>query len=727
MRLWMTALLLSLAAGNIFAGSTVPSSTTDQQPGLVLILSGGGARGAAHIGVLKVLEEMHIAPDMIVGTSMGSIVGGLYAAGWSPDEIEKLLNTIDWNRVFTDKVPRKDLSFRRKQDDRPFLIKARLHLDEKGFYLPGGLINGQSLDTLLQLLEARSDTAADFDRLPIPYRAVAMDIKTGKAVVIDSGRLSAAMRASMSIPGMFPPVQRNGQTLVDGGSAANLPVGIARSLGARRIIAVDISSPLVSPDLKLKNFWDIYNRLNSLLIVNNRDVDVERLTPKDIYIRPDLGEIGFLDFNRASETVDIGEKTAREFRDRLRNFVSDEQKWKAFMKKQRHPPKTTLHVDRIQLTDDSTINPSVARHTMKIAVPADLKPTELSEAILRVFNLRHSGIVSFEILEEAGENVLLIDAPKPPYGRNSFQLGLGLFDDFEGNGEYALTIRHQMLPTNHLDGEWVNILQLGSNSVFLSEYYQPLGGDLLWFIEPSIRISRQKQDFWLDGEPFVTYRYDREEFRLGGGRILGNSNEIRFSAFYSYNTFTRKVGLPVFPNGKESQGGLRLSFYHDSENSVVFPTSGSRIWLGLMETFEELGSDSENMRFYLNATTALSAGAYTFRPHFEYGENRDPTTLYEDLFFLGGLGRLSGLGNNELYGEKMALGRIEIYRRIKALDMAGIRIRFYAGDQSVDLDSFMYGGTIYLGAETPIGPLYLGYGLTEGGRDRWYLAIGDHF
>ncbi len=707
-------------------------------PELVLVLSGGGARGAAHIGALRVLEEMHIVPDMIVGTSMGSIVGGLYAAGWSPDEIEELLVSIDWDQVFTDRVPRNDLSFRRKQDDRPFLINARLHLDEDGFYLPAGLLSGQSLEILLDILEAQSQTNPDFDRLPIPFRAVATNIRNGEAVVLDSGSLSRAMRTSMSIPGLFPPVVLDGETLVDGGSVANLPIGIAKLLGAKHIIAIDISSPLQSPDMKLKNFWDIYNRLNSLLTVGNRKVDVSRLRPGDVLIRPELGDIGFLDFNRATETVALGDAATRAKADQLRPFGSPQPEWEAFLKHHRHPPSPSIHIDRVRFEGTGFVKDPVALATLHLKPPADLAPEELRRNLMRLYHLRHSGVVSFRIEDVDGLQELVVNAPPPPYGRHSFQIGLGIFDDFDGNGAYSLGVRHQMLPANQWDAEWQTILEIGSSSRLFSEFYQPLGSTLRWFVVPSIGISRIRQDIWSEGKPFATYQFDEQHIDIGGGRVLGNRSEIRLSAFYSHNVFDKKIGDPLYPNLKETRAGFRLRFFHDTESSVMFPRSGSEIRFNINRTLESMGSDNEITQYSLRIAKAWSFGKYTIVPYVEYGENRDPAADFADLFFLGGPGRLSGLGFRELYGDKIALARIQSYRRLKKIDLAGIAIRLYAGisleagntfffEEPVSLEELLYGGTVFIGAETPIGPLYLGYGYTEGGRTRWYLAIGDHF
>ena len=259
----VAVLLLGLVVAPMTIAAEQPSEPAGS-PKLALVLSGGGARGIAHVGVLKVLEELNVVPDLVVGTSMGAVVGGLYCAGWSPDELEQLVAQIDWSSVFSDRVARRNLSFRRKQDDRPVMIQTRLHFDGLKPVLPSGVIRAEKLDLILSALEALSIPSTDFDRLTIPFRAVAADLATGDPVVLDSGSLATAMRASMSIPGAFPPVKLGGRELVDGGISANLPVGIARSLGADAIIAVDISSPLVTQE-DLGSFLAIYNHLNSLL------------------------------------------------------------------------------------------------------------------------------------------------------------------------------------------------------------------------------------------------------------------------------------------------------------------------------------------------------------------------------------------------------------------------------------------------------------------------------
>ena len=307
------------------------------RPRLALVLSGGGARGAAHIGVLKVLEELHVAPDIIVGTSMGSLMGGFYASGWSPAELEHLLQETDWDQLFSDKPLRSEKSFRRKQDDFPFLIPLKLRFRGLKPYVPPAAIGGQRLDLYLKSLELRSTSARDFDRLPIPYRAIATDIADGSAVVLGSGSLSRAMRASMAVPGMFPPVEIDGKELVDGGAAANLPIGIALSLGAEAIIAVDISSELAQQE-ELQSLFSILGQQFSFLIVGNRIADEKLLQPGDVLIRPDLGGLPFNAFARAVEAISPGEAAARAATEQLRRFALPDDEWARFTSAHaRHP------------------------------------------------------------------------------------------------------------------------------------------------------------------------------------------------------------------------------------------------------------------------------------------------------------------------------------------------------------------------------------------------------
>jgi NTE family protein len=289
------------------------------RPRIGLALSGGGARGASHVGVLKVLERERIPIDYIVGTSMGSIVGGMYAAGMSPEEIEAELIAIDWDDVFEDRVDREIRSYRRKTDDRLWLVNRKLGFNDGKVEFPSGLVQGQKINQLLIALTLPVADIDDFDDLPIPFRAVATDIQTGEKVVLDSGNLPKAIRASMSIPAIMSAVPWGDRNLVDGGMASNLPIEAVREMGADIVIAVDISTPLSEEDVA-DSLLSVVEQLTGFLTRRNVEAEIATLGAEDILLVPDLGDIGSGDFDRIAEAIPTGAESAEAHLTELRRL-----------------------------------------------------------------------------------------------------------------------------------------------------------------------------------------------------------------------------------------------------------------------------------------------------------------------------------------------------------------------------------------------------------------------
>ncbi len=719
---------------------TAAAEPPDDGDKLVLVLSGGGARGAAHIGVLRVLEELRIAPDMVVGTSMGAVVGGLYAAGWSPDDIEHLVDQIDWGEIFSDRVDREQLSFRRKQDDRPRMIHGFLHFDGFRPVLPSGVIQGQRLELVLSFVEAISQTGGNFDDLAIPYRAVAAELGTGEAVVLDSGSLATAIRASMSVPGALPPVELDGRRLVDGGVTANLPVGIARRLGATRIIAVDISSPLAQQD-EAGSFASVLRHLTELLTSDNRDRDAELLDQDDILIVPELGDLSFIAFERMPEAIDIGHAAAKERAAELRRFTASDSRWVAFEERQRPPSFREITIDEVRFDNTSRVDDRLVRRALRIDPPEEFDLDSLTEDLLELYNTRYFGVLGFEIEEtDAGTRELIVRSPPPEHGPNALQLGFGFLDDFEGGATYHLQARHQMIPVNRRGGEWQTLFQIGNVAAVRTEFYQPLDRGMRWFAEPALEYRRGTQEIRFEGQALAEYEFTHARAELAAGRFLGRWGELRLTAFTSDNTGEARIGIPeLFGTASERLGGGELRFRIDTEDSVAFPRAGANVDLYYTLSSEALGTEYDFERWWGRASYAWSFGENTILPAVEYGENLDDVTSFFDLYDLGGLFRLSGLGTKELLGDRMALARIVGYRRLVDLEIAGINVKVYAGasleagnaflldDTSFTWDTVITAGSIFVGADTFLGPAILAWGLSEGGRDRVYLAIGGSF
>src|SRR6202522_2125080 len=286
-------LVCALAASYQWVYAAAPPNApaappAEVRPRICLVLSGGGARGMAHIGVLKILEELKVPIECIAGTSMGAIVGGLYASGMTAEQIDSTMRPVDWQEAFRDAPPRLALAFRRKQDDRNFLVKLPLGLKHGKILLPKGFIQGQKLQETLRQLTLPFSNSTDFDLLPTPFRAVATDLETGNAVIMDKGDLSIAMRASSSAPGVFPPVDHEGRLLVDGGVAENLPVSVARAMHADILIVSDVSYPL-QPRAALDSALSITNQMLAILVRKDSDRQRASLGSRDVLIQPDLG------------------------------------------------------------------------------------------------------------------------------------------------------------------------------------------------------------------------------------------------------------------------------------------------------------------------------------------------------------------------------------------------------------------------------------------------------
>ena len=319
--------LIFLIAVNPGSANT---AETSGRPRIGLALSGGGARGLAHIGVLQVLKEHRIPVDFIVGTSMGSIVGGLYASGMSPDELKTVISRIDWEEAFKDRILREERSFRRKRDDDLYLIKNRPGISRDGLKFPSGIIDGQDIDLLLKRYTIPVVTVRDFDDLAVPFRAVAADLETGRAVVIGEGDLALAMRASMSIPVVFSPRVVKGGLLVDGGISSNLPIDVVREMGADIVIAVDISSPL-KERRELQSIFSITNQLTTIMTRRNTEDQIASLTERDIFIRPDLGKISTASFDMAAEAIPKGRDAAAEALEYLKKYSVSKQDYREYL------------------------------------------------------------------------------------------------------------------------------------------------------------------------------------------------------------------------------------------------------------------------------------------------------------------------------------------------------------------------------------------------------------
>jgi NTE family protein len=704
------------------------------RPKVGLVLSGGAARGLAHVGVLKALEEQGIHIDAIAGTSMGAVIGGLYASGYKIDELEKLALGIDWKEALSDAPEREDVPFRRKQDDRDFLVKQKLSFrDDGSLGLPLGVIQGQNLALLLESLLAHSSDIRDFDKLPIPFRAVATDIVNGEKVVFRKGHLPQVIRASMSIPAVFAPVEINGQLLVDGGMVDNIPVDVAREMGVDMVIVVDIGTPLRGRK-QLNTVFDILNQSITLMTRSNSEVQLASLKPDDILIQPALASYGTTDFGRALDIINAGYRATQVMEKRLAGLrqSTDVQLAEARTAEERTPVITAIKIE-----NDSKIGDSVIRYYIRQPVGEPLDLGRLQRDMGTLYGLDYFDQVQYRVVHKGQERTLVISARGKRSGTDYLRLGLNLSDDMRGDSAFNIGASYRINGINQLGAEWLTRVQLGDKQELYSEFYQPLDAGSRYFVAPYINARSQNVEAILDNDPIAEYRLERYGFGLNFGRQIGNSGEIRVGVGEAWGEANVRIGDQDLPSTSFNEGFYDIKYSFDSLDNVYFPHSGEDIALSVRQFEPGLGSDERYRQWEFKLDKALSSGPDTWILGGRYGRTLDTANVVTSSFLLGGARQLSGFREDAISGQNISLMRAVYYRRLTPRSYLPFDFPLYAGaslergrawNNDNEFDSgYINAASIFIGFDTPLGPLNFSYGFNDDDQKALYLNLGQTF
>lgn len=727
MRRLLSCLFLCLCPLMLFAAEAA-------KPKVGLVLSGGAARGLAHVGVLKALEEQGIHIDAIAGTSMGAVIGGLYASGYKIDELEKLALGIDWQEALSDAPEREDVPFRRKQDDRDFLVKQKLSFrDDGSLGLPLGVIQGQNLALLLESLLAHSSDIRDFDKLPIPFRAVATDIVNGEKVVFRKGHLPQVIRASMSIPAVFAPVEINGQLLVDGGMVDNIPVDVAREMGVDIVIVVDIGTPLRGRK-QLNTVFDILNQSITLMTRSNSEVQLASLKPDDILIQPALASYGATDFGRSLDIINAGYRATQVLEKRLAVLrqPTDVQLAEARTAEERTPVITAIKIE-----NDSKIGDSVIRYYIRQPIGEPLDLGRLQRDMGTLYGLDYFDQVQYRVAHKGKERTLVISARGKRSGTDYLRLGLNLSDDMRGDSAFNIGASYRINGINQLGAEWLTRVQLGDKQELYSEFYQPLDAGSRYFVAPYINARSQNVEAILDNDPIAEYRLERYGFGLNFGRQIGNSGEIRVGVGEAWGEANVRIGDQNLPSTSFNEGFYDIKYSFDSLDNVYFPHSGEDIALSVRQFEPGLGSDERYRQWEFKLDKALSSGPDTWILGGRYGRTLDTANVVTSSFLLGGARQLSGFREDAISGQNISLMRAVYYRRLTPRSYLPFDFPLYAGaslergrawNNDNEFDSgYINAASIFIGFDTPLGPLNFSYGFNDDDQKALYLNLGQTF
>ena len=701
-----------------------------------LVLSGGAARGLAHIGVLKALEEQGVAIDAIAGTSMGAVVGGLYAAGYSIAELEKLATELNWQQALSDAPPRTDVPFRRKQDDRDYLVKQKLSFRDDGTLgLPLGVLQGQNLALLLEKLFARAGAVEDFDQLPIPFRAVAADIATGETVVFAQGHLALAVRASMSIPAILTPVEVDGRMLVDGGISNNIPVDIAKQMGVDRVIVVDIGSPLAATE-SLHTVFDILNQSVALLTRRNSEAQLATLQADDILVQPMLAGFGVTDFARAQEMMDAGYRATDALQWRfvdLAQPLQEQSKRASNLKKSKQVPVITS----VRVHNTSKVGDGVIRYYIRQPLNQPLDIKQLQKDMGTLYGLEYFDRVEYRLQPEEGGNSLVITATDKLTGTDYLRLGLNLSDDLRGDSVFNIGASFRMNGLNRLGAEWLTRMQLGDHQELYTEFYQPLDIGSRYFVSPWLHGEVSNIKFRENGEPIAEYRLQRVRYGVNLGRQISNNAEIRFGLGSGWGDADVRIGQRDLPEFSFKEGYYQLQYAFDSLDNVNFPTRGEELRVSALQHATELGSDERYRQWLIELNKPLNWGANTWILGGRYARTLGAKEVVTSSYQVGGAQQLSGYRENALAGQNVSIGRMIYYRRLTPVRAFSLGLPVYAGlslesgrvwNQANNLDSgYINAMSIFVAVDTPLGPLNLSYGFNDDDESALYLNLGRSF
>lgn len=728
---WCSSIIVFCVLSNVWAQSAADL----ERERVGLVLSGGAARGLAHIGVLKALEEQGITIDAIAGTSMGAVVGGLYAAGYSVAELEQLAVELDWQQALSDAPARENIPFRRKQDDRDFLVKQQISIRDDGrLGLPLGVLQGQNLVLLLEKLFARAGAVENFDDLPIPFRAVAADISSGEAVVFSHGHLALAVRASMSIPALLTPVEVDGRLLVDGGIANNIPVDIARQMDVDRLIVVDIGSPLADTE-SLQTVFNILNQSVALLTRRNSEAQLATLQPEDILVQPELTGFGVTDFALAQGMMDAGYRATHQLQPRfvgLAQPVEHSKQVRSSKKIQRAPLITSIQIHNTSKVGDEVIRYYIRQKTGE---PLDIK--QLQQDMGTLYGLEYFDRVEYRLQPEFNGQALLVNATDRRTGTDYLRFGLNLSDDLRGDSVFNIGASFRMNGINRLGAEWLSRLQLGDHQELYTEFYQPMDVGSRYFVSPWLHGEVRNIKFMEERDPIAEYRLQRIRYGVNLGRQIGTNAEIRFGLGSGWGDAEVRIGEPDLPEFSFKEGYYQLQYAFDSLDNVNFPKRGEELRISALQHATELGSDERYRQWLVELNKPFNWGANTWVLGGRYARTLDSNEVVISSYQIGGAQQLSGYRENALAGQNISIGRMIYYRQLNPERDFSLGLPVYAGlslergrvwSQSNNLDSgYINALSVFIAVDTPLGPLNFSYGANDDKESALYLNLGRSF
>jgi NTE family protein len=709
--------------------SSQPSDARTKRPRIGVALAGGAALGISHVGVLQWFEENRIPVDYIAGTSMGGLVGGLYATGHRSAEMKEFVKAIDWDDALRLSPAYSDLSFRRKEDSRAFPTVFELGLKD-GVQLPPGLSPGEGVGKVISRFAAPYEDLGSFDELPIPFRCVASELISGRQVVFDKGPLFDALRSTMSLPAIFAPWRVGDKMLVDGAVLNNLPVDVVKRMGADIVIAVALDTPPIT-DKDVKSFFGVAGRSISIMIMDN---ERRSLAMADIVVAADLKGFTGTQYDRSEEFIRVGYEGAASKANVLRRFALSQEEYDEHVRlrlQRRRPETITPKFISISGTTPATSAEIQALfETDTAGKPLDRKTLEGD--LDRITGYGPYSSADYGFTKKDGVDGLNLRIHQKEHAPPTLNLLL-LLDAASGEGlRFGAGGRLTFLDVLKPRAEWRTDFSIGGINELATEYYMPLGRSRV-FIAPRAGYAKGEIPFY-SGDNEIA-RIDTDNLVAGADLGFSQSRFTEWRLGYNYTRSSAEIstGVPIFDpiDGKFNRIRLRHAF--DRMDSNLIPRHGLRAiseaqWVANSPRsgagFLALDSQVTFANTINQKWSMVSSAAGGTKPD---RADRIPT------FTLGGLMRVSSLGRNQLFGNNYYYGGTAVMRSLSG--HSSLLGKFYGTVLAEMGRAFMenssktpyFSGTVGVAGETPLGLIFFGYSLGDKGQNKLQFRLGRLF
>jgi NTE family protein len=701
------------------------------RPRIGVALEGGGALGFAHIGVLRWFEEHHIPIDYIAGTSMGGLVAGLYATGKTPQQMEDFVREQDWEEIIGGQTPYEDLSYRRKEDLRAFQNSIALGL-KHGLSLPPGLNTGHQVSMLIDRETLPYSDLDSFDNLPIPFRCVATDLVSAKEEVFSQGSLQTALRATMSIPGVFSPVRDGEKVYVDGGLLGNLPTDVVRKMGADIVIAVHLEVAPADP----KQIQSLFSVLGRSIDVVIRDNEIRGMAGADLIVNVNLRAYTSLEYDKAETIIGIGGQAAESKERVLAPYSMDETSWQQYLQARKARERHAVPVPQFVKVEGTNLQ--AARHLEGFLQPLAGKPIDdarVNKLLTRLTGIGKYDSADYGLANRDGQDGLIVTVHEKNYAPPILQVGFAVDGSENDNVTFTLLTRLTFIDVAGYRSEWRTDVLLGNMYGVASELYRPFTATGKWFLAPHGDATNTAFNIFHKSDPQATYRLYRADIGADVGYGFSRFTEVRAGYEVGYLDARLRLGTAEFSSVAGRVGDTKLHFLTAHKDDPIAPRRGY--------SFETTFRWFDTNPGATGAFPLLQAQLMYFRPitrpasiflQSEGGTTFSSTHVGVPQFFLGGPSRLSAYGTNELFGNQYYYFRAGYLHDLLTLPpFVGKKVyaigsyefgKMYGVPTASKFPNDVAAGIL---AETAFGPLLIGASVGDTGHRKWFFALGHVF